>query len=279
MSLWEARSPGETPGPEAPTDFALRETAHFDLLSDAPPYTVDPSIHAALARQLQDALAEVASLERLVSKQKRLIISAARTEQKLRERVQAQFCRLEAVERSRKTGRRRKVGLRADKRPPAKVHNDFSTFSGADAPSSTPAFYRPDINAGLSSGPGLCAFAATAERLPTLGLVVFDLDTHTLAYLVDDLARQQMLEPFCRPVFLTNNPDFSPFRRHRFVFEYFHTRCREEPGRQRLEQFLCERAAFVLRKWGITRLVRVGRSRFLEAALPTTSPDDAAAEP
>jgi len=109
----------------------------------------------------------------------------------------------------------------------------------------------------LVGTPGLGCYALKGKTKLTLGFAVFDQSVEALQHIVGRIVDNQRRTRGFTPVFLTNNPDFTPFRAQKYLYEYFRTDSDMVTSLKDKHhcQFLQERFQFMLKKWDISMVV------------------------
>lgn len=112
----------------------------------------------------------------------------------------------------------------------------------------------------LRPNPGWACHTLKAEDCDVVGYPVFGLPQDALARAVGAVDALQRAEGGFVPLFLTDEGDFSVFRNRGYAFEQFPARSgREAPGTVSWETYAGNRLALIRAKWGLKRLVRLGR--------------------
>jgi hypothetical protein len=111
----------------------------------------------------------------------------------------------------------------------------------------------------LHPSPGLVAY--TLRDMPTLPNAVFalfGLQGAELRQAVERVVAEQQGEAPFVPIFLTSDPDFTPFRDQRLAFEYIPLICDDEAGapEPRWVAYLLETLELTLRRWGVRRIIQ-----------------------
>lgn len=180
---------------------------------------------------------------------------------RVRETVENQFARIEVLE-------------RVATNTPAAMSDAVPTLAPPpqDGPVVTvlkvdpgrPLFYAPDAGLpGLRGSPGLSCYALKDKVDLVLAIAVFDLPIQRLHDVVEMVADNQRRTRGFIPLFLTNNPDFSPFRAHRYLYEYFNAAPGFTDGQtdERRRTYQRERFQFLLRKWRVRMVIDLSETR------------------
>lgn len=128
-----------------------------------------------------------------------------------------------------------------------------------------PLFHlESSTTAPLIGSPGLGCYALKGKTQLVMGITVFDLDIVKLQNIVRQISEKQRKTRKFTPVFFTNNPDFSPFRSQKYLYEYFRTdttlaEMLQDPN---YSLFLQERFQFMLQKWGIDLIIDMSQESF-----------------
>lgn len=173
---------------------------------------------------------------------------------RVRQTVENQFARLEVLE----------DRLSTPPQPPTATHSlslprgetPMVTTLKAEADSLVFHATRPPAPA-LQGSPGLSCYSDKDAISLILAIAVFNHDTAHIRGLVRMVAENQRRTRGFSPVFLTNNPDFSPYRSQKYIYEYFDTgtglsHCLSD---DRKRTYLQERFQFLLRKWSVGLVV------------------------
>lgn len=111
----------------------------------------------------------------------------------------------------------------------------------------------------LHPSPGLAAYALrNVAALPNAVFALFGLDGAELRQAVERIVAEQQAEASFVPVFLTNDPDFTPFRDQRLAFEYLPLICDDEAAapEPRWVAYMLDTLELTLRRWGVRRIIR-----------------------
>jgi hypothetical protein len=121
----------------------------------------------------------------------------------------------------------------------------------------------------LRPPPGWACASVAAGRHPVIAVALFGLDAAALASGVAQIDQRQRRAMNFVPVFLTDHPDATAFRRSGHAVEYFP---RAIYGDADAPALFREKVAFVRRKWGVASLVDLSAPGYLEARMPPAVP-------
>ncbi|KJE35850.1 hypothetical protein UF64_06985 [Thalassospira sp. HJ] len=118
-----------------------------------------------------------------------------------------------------------------------------------------------------SVNPGLGCYGLNNQVDLVIAVLTFARSTEETGQIVGRIFENQCRTRGFRPVFFTDNPDFTPFRRNRYVYEYFPSQTLikrgAEQGRE-YQKFGQEKFVFALKKWGINTILDISRSHPFE---------------
>lgn len=111
----------------------------------------------------------------------------------------------------------------------------------------------------LHPSPGLAAYTLrNLPALPNAVFALFGLESAELRQVVERIVAEQQGEAPFVPIFLTSNPDFTPFRDQSLAFEYLPLLCDDEAGapEPRWVAYLLDTLELTLRRWGVRRIIQ-----------------------
>lgn len=117
----------------------------------------------------------------------------------------------------------------------------------------------------LRPPPGWACASLGSGRHPVIAVALFGLDAPGVAKGVAQIDLRQRRDMNFVPVFLTDHPDATPFRRGGHVVEFFPRAVYGDPDAPALFR---EKYAHVRRKWGVASLIDLGVPGYLDARLP-----------
>ncbi|WP_417795813.1 hypothetical protein [Terasakiella pusilla] len=178
---------------------------------------------------------------------------------RLRETVENQFNRIDVLER-----RLTQTPLNETQKahPFAMNRKDGRMIGFLKNANDTPDFYIESPSSGpLKGTPGYSCYALKGKDLSIIGIAVFDHTQEELESIVSLIGDTQRKSRTFIPIFLTNNPVFSPFRSQKYMYEYFRTDPSLETcmADETLSRFLQERFQYIIEKWGIDMIVDMSK--------------------
>jgi hypothetical protein len=114
--------------------------------------------------------------------------------------------------------------------------------------------------------PGLASLSLREKECPVLGFIVLGMDPDSLKRMVDLVSAAQLATMNFIPVFFTDSPDFSVFRRYGYVFEYVLAVGASATG---------ERLDYLKRKWGVHSTIDLRETSDIDlSAIPVAEEPD-----
>lgn len=148
-----------------------------------------------------------------------------------------------------------------DKGPPPIVHKYASDAAGVFR-----SIFRPvqhdtfDDTNPLTPNPGWKCLAVDRPQI-RIGFTLFSMTAEVIEKAVKEIETRQVRSRDFTPVFLTDNSDLSSFRARGYVIEYLPESITSRAQRSRNDRrYLRDRIAFIAAKWGLTKVVDLGRN-------------------
>jgi len=178
---------------------------------------------------------------------------------RVRETVENQFSRIEVLER-RLSGK--DLANQVGDLPAPSCDTEDGVLAFLKQSDERSQFYLESTNTGpLRGSPGLNCYSLKDKTNLVLGIAVFDQSIDALRRIVAMIAENQRRTRGFIPVFMSNTPDFSPFRAQKYLYEYLRTDASmaESLKNKKHCQFLQERFQFIMNKWGINMVIDLSK--------------------